>query len=145
MHTHVLAYLLLAPLSSTISSLSTLLKEGLSPHTHLSVKLNLHIVMRLLALVIAASVSCVHSIPQNVTVDDFYGDPVTGMQFNYVGPWNVGQTCSGCGVQPDRSQMYNGTWHDSTTDPGGPAIYAASITFSGRLPRFVPSMRPERN
>lgn len=52
----------------------------------------------------------------NVTVDDDYPDPKTGVAWSYVPPdeWATGQTCSGCYVQLDKTLVHNGTWHDST-------------------------------
>lgn len=88
--------------------------------------------MRLLVLGVATFIFCVHGIPQNVTVDDFYGDPMTGEQFTYIGEWHVGQNCTVCFAHPDRNQMYNGTWHDSTTDVT--TTITASITFLGVFP-----------
>ncbi|EMD39544.1 hypothetical protein CERSUDRAFT_92042 [Gelatoporia subvermispora B] len=89
----------------------------------------LHIIVRLGVLAAAVFIPCTQSSPQNITADDFYGDPATGEQFSYVGSWNVGQDCTGCLAQPDSSMTYNGTWHDGTTD--ATSFMSASFTFSG--------------
>lgn len=76
----------------------------------------------------------------NVTIDDNFGDPRTGTQIIYLPPgtWNNGTKCSGC-THPDPSQLYNGTWHDSTFDPQPSnndselsQIQTASVTFNGQ-------------
>ncbi|EMD41686.1 hypothetical protein CERSUDRAFT_102093 [Gelatoporia subvermispora B] len=75
------------------------------------------------------------SADQNVTVDDTFGDPITGEQFVYSPTtgsdsiWNVGQTCTGCLAQPDPSQTYNNSWHDGTTGVMTPM--SASLSFEG--------------
>ncbi|OCH96619.1 hypothetical protein OBBRIDRAFT_718250 [Obba rivulosa] len=76
------------------------------------------------------------SADQNVTVDDTFGDPITGEQFVYkpasggsIPAWNVGQDCPGCFAQPDPDQTYLHTWHDGTTGIMTPM--SASINFEG--------------
>lgn len=72
----------------------------------------------------------------NVTVDDTYPDPRTGAVWNYVPPddWNVGQNCSGCYAQLDKTLVMNGSWHDSTF--GGSPAYA-KLDFTGTY--FIPA------
>ncbi|EMD41430.1 hypothetical protein CERSUDRAFT_89995 [Gelatoporia subvermispora B] len=74
----------------------------------------------------------------NVTIDDTYGDPVTGTKFTYSDvEWKPGQNCSGCLAQPDPKQARNGTWHDATfnAQPGyvpEPNVpLNATVTFNG--------------
>ncbi|KAJ7592202.1 hypothetical protein C8J56DRAFT_780713 [Mycena floridula] len=71
----------------------------------------------------------------NVTIDDTYGDPTNGKQITYapVERWTVGQTCSFCAVKPpNSSQMYNGSWHDCTSDPSVLAdAMTATVEFNG--------------
>jgi len=50
----------------------------------------------------------------NITIDDQYGDPVTGQKFSYSNEWAFGPECSTCTAKPDASQAWNGTWHDSS-------------------------------
>ncbi|KAI0724107.1 hypothetical protein C8Q72DRAFT_858228 [Fomitopsis betulina] len=52
----------------------------------------------------------------NVTIDDTYGDSVTGLRPVYSAGWNIGQDCSGCAITPDESKAFMGTWHDTTSD-----------------------------
>ncbi|EMD35129.1 hypothetical protein CERSUDRAFT_75422 [Gelatoporia subvermispora B] len=66
--------------------------------------------------------------PRNVTIDDYYGDPLTGEQFNYTyNSWNVGQQRPGCYAQPDPALLYAGTWHDTTRHNGSSG--SASVIF----------------
>ena len=74
--------------------------------------------------------------PVNVTIDDQYGDAVTGAVPEYLpaaSDWSQGATCSSCLVQPWPPSAYNGTWHDSTWAPGGSegSGYSVKITFDG--------------
>lgn len=59
---------------------------------------------------------CAQALSVNRTIDDQYGDSVTALMPRYSPPhaWNQGATCEGCHVQLDHSDVYNGTWHDST-------------------------------
>jgi len=78
------------------------------------------------ALVFAGSV--------NITIDDTYGDPVTGAQFTYspADEWTAGQTCTSCTARPDPSEAYNGTWHDTSFFPSEETTPTnASISFKG--------------
>ncbi|KAJ6604189.1 hypothetical protein DFH09DRAFT_301029 [Mycena vulgaris] len=52
----------------------------------------------------------------NVTIDDTAGDLLTGEQVVYAPPdaWNSGPPCTACAVDPDRTKLGGGTWHDST-------------------------------
>ncbi|KAH9928346.1 uncharacterized protein B0H18DRAFT_255259 [Fomitopsis serialis] len=52
----------------------------------------------------------------NRTIDDFYGDFVTGVQVAYTGAWNTGQNCSSCALRPNANDTYAGTWHDTTSN-----------------------------
>ncbi|EMD39543.1 hypothetical protein CERSUDRAFT_71443 [Gelatoporia subvermispora B] len=91
-----------------------------------------------MVLVVVASISCVGSIPQNVTVDDTHGDPTTGEQFTYTpsAAWSEGQSCPGCSLQQfgimqqSSIQLFDGTSHFSMPLTGN-TTPTASITFSG--------------
>ncbi|KAH9930966.1 uncharacterized protein B0H18DRAFT_120087 [Fomitopsis serialis] len=52
------------------------------------------------------------------TIDDTFGDSVTGEIPNYSSSdcWSQGPDCSGCFLQPDASKAYNGTWHDTSSN-----------------------------
>ncbi|KAI0756222.1 hypothetical protein C8Q80DRAFT_16007 [Daedaleopsis nitida] len=69
--------------------------------------------------------STAKSVFVNRTIDDELGDSATGAQPSYLpkGKWNQGTECSGCHIGPsmvDTRQVFDGTWHDSTYDVGGP-------------------------
>lgn len=81
----------------------------------------------------------------NISIDDFSSDPLTGARISYglineiphglsgIG-WNVGEDCSGCDAQPDPSQVFNRTWHDTSTNfNGNNNIPFASVSFTGKL------------
>ncbi|PIL24993.1 hypothetical protein GSI_12880 [Ganoderma sinense ZZ0214-1] len=73
----------------------------------------------------------------NVTVDDTFGDPNTGLHPvyspNQPTPWNPGspdQTCPQCKIRPSTlnlSQVYKQTWQDAMYKPPAPS---PTITFS---------------
>ncbi|KAJ7191770.1 hypothetical protein GGX14DRAFT_528638 [Mycena pura] len=75
----------------------------------------------------------------NRTIDDTYGDAITGFIPIYTSAnWNVGQNCSRCFVRPDPHQAFDSSWHDITYYVGdeppsvtleftGTAIYLFSI------------------
>lgn len=70
----------------------------------------------------------------NQTIDDYFGDPITGT-FPIYSPanlWQQGNGCTGCLVQPDVSIPFDGTWHDSTFLVGG-ATRSVSVTFTGKF------------
>lgn len=72
----------------------------------------------------------------NITVDDRYSSSLSGDAPVYAPStvWNQGPQCSGCFVQPDPSQAFGGTWHDSTIAIGD-VPYTISYTFEGKLSR----------
>ncbi|KIY49192.1 hypothetical protein FISHEDRAFT_72540 [Fistulina hepatica ATCC 64428] len=69
----------------------------------------------------------------NATIDD------ASSAFTYTpsGGWNTGGDCSGCTADPDASDMYDGTWHDSTfNEDSGSNDYPnvtmnATVSFTG--------------
>ncbi|KAJ6502208.1 hypothetical protein C8R45DRAFT_612330 [Mycena sanguinolenta] len=64
----------------------------------------------------------------NTTVDD------SSSSFTFTGTWNVitpSSPCTGCFLQPDPSQVYNGTWHDGNIEDGASAGTSGSFTFTG--------------
>ncbi|KAM5539192.1 hypothetical protein V8D89_007065 [Ganoderma adspersum] len=90
----------------------------------------------------------------NITVDDTFGDPTTGLFPEYLpnnGTWNAGsssENCPSCYIGPsilDLTQINNKTWHDTTYLPwetpatitvnfNGSAVYAFNI-----LPNTLPA------
>lgn len=92
--------------------------------------MNLEIWLLALLLVTQA-----HTILVNTTVDDTFGDQLTGKKIEYypVGAWDWGDQCSACEfhhyaqllglncctgtTDGNRTQVYQHTWHVSTFDP----------------------------
>ena len=65
-----------------------------------------------------------------VTIDDEYGDSLTGALPVYGGPWQFGPSCSGCLLHPSPADTFRSGWHDTTTS----AQYAqqsVTLTFKG--------------
>ncbi|KAH9930963.1 uncharacterized protein B0H18DRAFT_952965 [Fomitopsis serialis] len=73
------------------------------------------------------------------TIDDTYGDSVTGATPTYLDTncWNKGPGCSVCVAQPDPSQAHNGTWHDTQSSTcnnvfiNSPTVHTVSFAFTG--------------
>ncbi|KAI0800516.1 hypothetical protein C8Q74DRAFT_421266 [Fomes fomentarius] len=74
-----------------------------------------------------------HALSMNRTIDDEYGDSVTGLvpQYSPPGAWHQGSTCGGCFVHLDPSQVLNGTWHDATHNAGQPEPRSITMRFNG--------------
>ena len=68
----------------------------------------------------------------NVTVDDQYGDPLTGQTPSYEpgGVWRQGSSCTGCSIKLDPNQTCDGTWHDVTWTVGNQP-FTIEIEFTG--------------
>ena len=51
------------------------------------------------------------------TIDDTYGDSVTGALPTYSDTdcWHQ-NPCANCSLKPDASQAHNGTWHDTSSN-----------------------------
>ncbi|KAJ7625525.1 hypothetical protein FB45DRAFT_67865 [Roridomyces roridus] len=89
---------------------------------------------------------CCVAVVTNRTIDDTYGDLVTGAMPFYApaSAWNP-SNCTGCFVQPDPSQLLNGTRHDSTARG---ATSSVTLQFSGTAIYFfcvVPNTIPNTN
>ncbi|KZT06161.1 uncharacterized protein LAESUDRAFT_200167 [Laetiporus sulphureus 93-53] len=107
---------------------------------------SVEIPLRQLLLVCIVSVLLVRPAsfkPTNRTIDDEYGDSVTGLMPLYQGGWNYGPHCSGCYIQPDTLLVFDRTWHDTTTHPADP-VASVTLTFNGTaiwvyciIPNFV--------
>ncbi|KAF7373245.1 hypothetical protein MSAN_00533400 [Mycena sanguinolenta] len=106
-------------------------------------------IIRLSLLALCASVytpGCISAV-SNRTIDDVYGDAVTGLHPSYgppQAPWNsvVDNNCTACLVQPDAAQTVDHSWHDVTADG---ATYAVTIQFTGTAIYFfgiVPNTVP---
>ncbi|KAH8102717.1 hypothetical protein BXZ70DRAFT_929599 [Cristinia sonorae] len=53
----------------------------------------------------------------NYTIDDEFGDEMTGQPVTYIGSWAQGNGCSGCAARPNNSLARKGTWHDGLYVP----------------------------
>ncbi|KAJ6476356.1 hypothetical protein C8R45DRAFT_833857 [Mycena sanguinolenta] len=82
----------------------------------------------------------------NRTIDDLYGDSVTGSLPTYgpsISGWNVDNNCTSCHGQPDAAQMVDHSWHD-TTVKGQPTHTVSllpcrtAIYFFGMVPNTLP-------
>ncbi|EJD00599.1 uncharacterized protein FOMMEDRAFT_159347 [Fomitiporia mediterranea MF3/22] len=78
----------------------------------------------------------------NVTIDDEFGDPMTGEQISYYPStfWQQGADCGACTAQPTSTkEVYMGTWHDTMFYPASAnvpnsnqgQILGASVNFTG--------------
>jgi hypothetical protein len=72
----------------------------------------------------------------NYTIDDTNGDEQTGQRPVYVpaDSWNDGPSCSKCFVKPDPSQVFGGTWKDTTqfaNETNTP--HTVTVSFNGKL------------
>ncbi|KAJ6476364.1 hypothetical protein C8R45DRAFT_834097 [Mycena sanguinolenta] len=104
--------------------------------------------LTLLAFCALAYIPGCISAPSNRTIDDYYGDSVTGALPTYgpsISEWNVNNNCTTCFVQPDIAQMVNHSWHDTTHERTTLFIIAVSsysgtaIYFFGVVPNTVPN------
>ena len=71
----------------------------------------------------------------NRTIDDTLGDFVTGDKPSYVpsaGIWNS-VNCSSCVIQPNSSQTFRGTWHETTASALNPNV-SFEFAFTGKYP-----------
>ncbi|KAJ6476366.1 hypothetical protein C8R45DRAFT_834004, partial [Mycena sanguinolenta] len=87
----------------------------------------------------------------NRTIDDLYGDSVTGVLPTYepsTSEWNAvvqDNNCTICVVQPDAAQMVDHSWHDTTVRVGGQThtvslqFTGTGIYFFGGVPNTVPN------
>lgn len=71
------------------------------------------------------------SLARNVTLDDQNGDPETGRLVVYQPEdlWTQGESCTQCTIQPDKSQVYDNTWHDSTFHTSNTEVFTLSMIF----------------
>ncbi|KAF7294608.1 hypothetical protein MIND_00997400 [Mycena indigotica] len=71
-------------------------------------------------------------IPSNRTIDDNFGDLVTGLQPIYTpdGYWSFDSTCSSCVFRPDPKLAFNGSWHDSSQFVNTAPV-SVTLSFSG--------------
>ena len=66
----------------------------------------------------------------NRTIDDHYGDAVTGFLPVYEGGWNYGPNCSACLARPEPADTFMASWHDSSASPWND-IVSVTLNFTG--------------
>ncbi|KAF5331005.1 hypothetical protein D9619_005240 [Psilocybe cf. subviscida] len=73
------------------------------------------------------------AVPTNWTIDDTFGDPITGRNVLFLpstqGVWKT-QDCSDCALYPDTNQAFMGTYTAATYHPSLGSI-SATLTFQG--------------
>ncbi|KAI0925187.1 hypothetical protein AcW2_005867 [Taiwanofungus camphoratus] len=90
--------------------------------------------MFLLVCVLFSTLSILCAAAGNVTIDDTYGDEITGQQPIYTpsSDWDQGEICTGCALHPNPLNAFYHTWHDSTYAPTlRPGIPTITLLFSG--------------
>ncbi|EJD06284.1 uncharacterized protein FOMMEDRAFT_166512 [Fomitiporia mediterranea MF3/22] len=124
-----------ASLSSQVVPIKLFLHHLLTPLS------DVHKDMSLLLILIASLLSTGLTKLVNVTIDDTYGDPITGNQIVYSpsSAWQQGNGCGPCTAKPSpSSNAWMGTWHDATFNPNDTSvnnaigqIINASVEFFG--------------
>ncbi|EPT06108.1 hypothetical protein FOMPIDRAFT_1021181 [Fomitopsis schrenkii] len=67
----------------------------------------------------------------NATIDDNYGNSVTGDKPTYSNDWNYGPECPTCYIQPDKTKTYEQSWHDVTASLKDLSARNVSFSFNG--------------
>ena len=71
--------------------------------------------------------------PTNRTIDDQWGDSVTGALPVYSAGWNYGPDCTVCQVVPSQSMAFENTWHDTTSTIPNTSGHSVTLGFTGRV------------
>lgn len=74
---------------------------------------------------------CCAGFPQNITIDDEFGDTTTGNMPYYSpsGAWSQGSLCSSCLIELDPARTYSRTWQEATWNgKGEPYTIAINLT-----------------
>ncbi|KAI0666997.1 hypothetical protein C8Q78DRAFT_1055983 [Trametes maxima] len=104
---------------------------------------------KLLTVLCAARAALILAVPVNRTIDDENGDSMTGIKPIYRSGrngWTQGNHCNGCYIHVDSTRVVDGTYHDTTIEPGftspvisanftGTAVYVFNV-----VPGFVPNI-----
>lgn len=91
---------------------------------------------QILSLSLLISLRYAGAAATNRTIDDEFGDSVTGQKAIFLpttaGIWE-GQECAGCRVQPNRDIAFEGTWNAATFRPevGGSGPLSIDLSFKG--------------
>lgn len=77
------------------------------------------------------AIRCICAVETNRTIDNKFGDSVTGQKPLFLPPGSVwqGDECLGCPFQADRSRAFNGTWNAATFIPVAEGGKPLSVTF----------------
>ncbi|KAM5534419.1 hypothetical protein V8D89_011886 [Ganoderma adspersum] len=88
-------------------------------------------------LALSLLAALVNSEPSNVTIDDEFGDEMTGLMPIYfpAEDWELGFACISCPINffetpLDMSQIYLSTWHEATHEAGGGET-TITVSFTG--------------
>ena len=87
------------------------------------------------ALVVVSLCPRVAPDPSNQTIDDQFGDSVTGHVPNFwsdISNPSATQTCNGCAIKPDVTQVYMGIYSAATYHPDLGAL-GVGMQFTGML------------
>jgi hypothetical protein len=79
----------------------------------------------LLVLSLAGSIAATAT---NRTIDDQTGDAATGLYPVYSDSWSYGPMCTGCLVHLNASEVYGGSWHDTTANATNHPTVTLSFT-----------------
>ena len=80
------------------------------------------------SLLLPSPVACTQT---NRTIDDYWGDSVTGALPVYSVNWNYGQNCTICRVRPTLSETFDNTWHDTTSNSPSTTGHYVTLKFTG--------------
>lgn len=85
--------------------------------------------VRRVALVLFLASSTTRAALVNRTIDDTFGDSVTGQRPVYLptSPW-AGSNCTTCAIVPNKALAFDGTWTAATYNPN--FFNNMNITFS---------------
>ena len=107
------------------------LYENFHPRYMLARQVTLNLLY--LLLVSAAQASFV-----NVSIDDTYGDAMTGQKpvDQPSGPWD-GANCTHCDIVPSVALAFDGTWTAATYNPGPNSNINITLSFTGQKKKLI--------
>ncbi|KAH9917972.1 uncharacterized protein B0H18DRAFT_1033069 [Fomitopsis serialis] len=86
----------------------------------------------MLAITVLLLIShCSLAASTNRTIDDYYGDSVTGNKPIYTEGWQYGPTCSTCTITPSVDDLFDRSWHEATAFGNDPFPENVTISFNG--------------
>ena len=103
--------------------------QQLTPYRMAILSWSLQILVALSSsLLLSSPVACTLT---NRTIDDYWGDSVTGVLPVYSVNWHYGPTCTVCGVRPIFSEAFHNTWHDTTSSNPNTTGHYVTLSFTG--------------